>query len=201
MMEFREEQRKDLAANCGCGKQLGDYTTINLTMLHAGDHSTIQYNVIPSLAEAGFDCRIPATVDLKAFKAVVDGWCGEDGVSYELVNGTDQGALDNPTTSIAPDSYWWSLFSKACETAGAPLLEPSIFPAATDGRWIRMMLGTPCFGFSPMRRTPILLHDHDEFIPVDVFLEGVRIYEKLIPQLASADKEPEVSWPKCFSAE
>lgn len=48
-------------------------------------------------------------------------------------------------------SYWWSVFSGACAAAGAPLHVPSIFPAATDSRWIRLMLGTPCFGFSPMR--------------------------------------------------
>jgi aminoacylase len=37
-----------------------------------------------------------------------------------------------------------------------------------------------------MRNTPILLHDHDEFIPIDVFLEGIDVYEKIIPVLANA---------------
>ena len=62
-----------------------------------------------------------------------------------------------------------------------------VFPAATDSRWVRLILGVPCFGFSPMRRTPILLHDHDEFLPLDVFLEGVRVYEALIPRLTDAE--------------
>jgi hypothetical protein len=38
-----------------------------------------------------------------------------------------------------------------------------------------------------MRRTPILLHDHDEHVGVDVFLEGIRVYEGIIPKLADAD--------------
>ena len=39
------------------------------------------------------------------------------------------------------------------------------------------------FQLSPMRNTPILLHDHDEFLGVDVFLEGIRVYEALLPAL------------------
>lgn len=46
------------------------------------------------------------------------------------------------------------------------------------------MTGIPCFGFSPMRRLPILLHDHDEYITVEAFEEGICIYEKMIAVLA-----------------
>jgi len=192
VMDFRASEQAALAANCACGKQLGDYTTMNLTMLHAGDHSRYQYNCIPTSAEAGFDCRIPCTVDLAAFKAKVDGWCSaEPGVSWKLVNSTDHGALEHSASDISPDAFWWGRFQAACAAAGAPLLEPSIFPAATDSRWVRMMLGIPCFGFSPMRRLPILLHDHDEYVSVEAFLEGIDIYEKLIPVLADTLGAPE----------
>lgn len=36
-----------------------------------------------------------------------------------------------------------------------------------------------------MPNTPIKLHDHDEFIPVDVFLNGIKFYENLIYTLAN----------------
>lgn len=68
-------------------------------------------------------------------------------------------------------------------------IEPEIFPAGTDSRFIRQ-LGIPALGFSPMRNTPILLHDHNEYIDQDVFLVGVGIYERLITALASADQFP-----------
>jgi len=74
--------------------------------------------------------------------------------------------------------------------AGLELHPPSVFPAATDSRWIRLVLGTPCFGFSPIRRTPILLHDHDEHVPISVFLEGIQAFEALLPTLADAPPEP-----------
>ena len=185
VLAFREDQKKQLEANCGCGKQLGDYTTMNCTQLLAGDHTRFQYNVIPTTAVAGFDCRIPCSVDLAAFKQQVSDWCAAagEGVTWELVNGTDDRALDHAVSP--PEGYYWDLFAKAVAASGIELHPPSVFPAATDSRWIRMTLGTPCFGFSPMRRTPILLHDHDEFVSVDTFLEGIGVYEKMVPVLAN----------------
>lgn len=40
---------------------LGDVTSLNLTMLEGG----VSFNVVPSEMAAGFDVRIPPTVDLK----------------------------------------------------------------------------------------------------------------------------------------
>lgn len=34
--------------------------------------------------------------------------------------------------------------------------------------------------------SPILLHDHDEYLDKDIFLQGVRIYEKVIAKLSNA---------------
>lgn len=40
-------------------------------------------------------------------------------------------------------------------------------------------------GFSPMRNTPILLHDHNEYLSADVFLEGIVVFRALIADLAN----------------
>jgi aminoacylase len=48
-------------------------------------------------------------------------------------------------------------------------------------------LGLPAFGFSPMSKSPILLHEHNEFIHRDVFVNGIDVYVNLIPALANAD--------------
>ena len=136
MLAFREEQASELAATCGCGKGLGDFTTMNLTMvsgqrlwggfapleplhlcfsqLKAGSLDQHQFNVIPTVAEAGFDCRIPATVDLDAFKRRLDEWCSEDpGVTYELVGGTDTRATQHAVSDISEGSHWWGVFQAA----------------------------------------------------------------------------------------
>jgi len=49
--------------------------------------------------------------------------------------------------------------------AGGKLGKPEVFPAATDSRYFRD-LGLPAIGFSPMANTPLLLHDHNEVIPL-----------------------------------
>lgn len=67
-------------------------------------------------------------------------------------------------------------------------IEPEIFPAATDSRFIRGA-GVPAFGFSPMRHEKVLLHDHDERIKAATFLEGVQVYVDLLPRLADAAPE------------
>jgi aminoacylase len=60
-----------------------------------------------------------------------------------------------------------------------------VFPAGTDAKYVRNQ-GIPAIGFSPMINTPILLHDHNEFINEKTFLNGIDIYEKLIVDLANA---------------
>lgn len=189
---FHDAQKAELEASCGCGKQLGDFTTANVTMLSAGnpDSATPGYNVIPTVAYAGVDIRIPATVDLEDFKKTLDEWCAVEGggVVWEpLAQVCGEGVMmtSNPTTPVAgPDAHWWRVFSGALAAAGRETHEPSIFPAATDSRWVRLLLGAPCLGFSPMRNTPILLHDHDEYIGIDTFIEGIDVYASIIPKLA-----------------
>ena len=36
---------------------------------------------------------------------------------------------------------------------------------------------------SPMKLCPILLHEHDEYVPVTTFLDGCGVYESIIPAL------------------
>jgi aminoacylase len=46
-------------------------------------------------------------------------------------------------------------------------------------------LGVPALGFSPMPNTPVLLHDHNEFISEAVFLAGIDVYVKIISAIAN----------------
>ena len=63
---------------------------------------------------------------------------------------------------------------------------PQVFPAATDSRFLRL-LGIRALGFSPMRNSDILLHENNECLDVNVFLEGVHVYIGLIEVLATVD--------------
>lgn len=61
-----------------------------------------------------------------------------------------------------------------------------VFPGGTDSRYIRGV-GIPAIGFSPMNKTPVLLHDNDEFLQADVYLRGIEIYKKIISNIANLD--------------
>jgi aminoacylase len=64
-----------------------------------------------------------------------------------------------------------------------------------DGEYLRtrnfdrsvffLQIGIPALGFSPMNNTPVLLHDHDEFLNEKTFLRGLDIYYNIIKAVAS----------------
>ena len=62
-----------------------------------------------------------------------------------------------------------------------------MFPAATDSRFVRQ-LNIPALGFSPMKNTQILLHEHNEMLHKDTFLEGIDVYVNLFTDLFQAKK-------------
>ncbi|XP_077386301.1 aminoacylase-1A-like [Festucalex cinctus] len=177
---FREKEKHRL--NTSQCFTLGDVTTVNMTMVKGG----VAYNVIPAEMDVSFDLRIPPTVNLQDFEKVIQGWCKEagDDVTYDFA----QKHMNQNITSTEESDPWWSAFSQACKEMDVTL-EKEIFPAATDSRFIRAV-GIPAIGFSPMNHTPILLHDHNEFLNERVFLKGIDVYKKLIPALANVPASP-----------
>lgn len=83
---------------------------------------------------------------------------------------------------MVPENLWWQSLVKSCESANIST-KWEIFPMATDSRYIRFK-NIPAFGFSPMINTKNLMHDHNEYIPVEVFLAGIDILQNLIIDLA-----------------
>ncbi|XP_062842732.1 aminoacylase-1-like isoform X1 [Trichomycterus rosablanca] len=174
-LDFREKERQRL--NTSECFTLGDVTTVNMTMVNGG----VAYNVIPAEMDVSFDIRIPPTLNLQEFEEQIKAWCKEagDDVTYDFA----QKAMNQTTTSTEDSDPWWKAFSSTCKSLNMTLVK-EIFPAATDSRFIRAA-GLPAIGFSPMNCTPILLHDHNEFLNERVFLRGVHVYENLLPSLGS----------------
>ena len=52
---------------------------------------------------------------------------------------------------------------------------------------VHTQLGIPALGFSAINNTPILLHQHNEYVNERVFLRGIKVYEDVIANLASVD--------------
>ena len=60
----------------------------------------------------------------------------------------------------------------------------SPFYSIMDSTFLREV-GIPALGFSPMNHTPVLLHDHNEFISETVFLKGIDIYTHIITAMGN----------------
>jgi aminoacylase len=177
----------------GISKKLGDVTTVNLTMLKTGvtldGGKTWCLNVIPTEAEAGFDVRLSPDLKPKDFEALLNQWCEEEeGVSWNFAPWSVP-CKQHFVTATDDSNPWWAAFRDALGALGHTA-EPEVFPAATDSRFLRQK-GIRALGFSPMKGCPILLHEHDEYIPVDVFMYGIGVYEGLISSLASTSALPE----------
>lgn len=179
--DYRREQERLLLQQLkenGCVLTLGDVTTVNLTIIQGG----VQSNVVPDKFRACFDCRIAQQCSPQQFEQLVASWCHQagPGVTFRLLQ-----REDNPNNSCisVEKSCWWAAFQSCCENMGIKL-QKEIFPAGTDSRFLRR-LGIPCYGFSPMNNTPILLHDHNEFLSERVFLRGIEVYQQLITALSN----------------
>ncbi|KAL3125025.1 hypothetical protein niasHT_000630 [Heterodera trifolii] len=172
---FRERQRQLLLSDPNL--RLGDVTSVNLTKIEGG----VQTNVIPAQFVAYFDMRVTPTDDFQQMEAMIAKWCKEAGpdVTFEFV----QKGMCKSLTPTDASSPWWHAFSSALSEEKCAFSK-EIFIGGTDARFLREK-GIPAIGFSPMNNTPILLHDHNEFLNEGVFLRGVKIYTKIIPRLAN----------------
>jgi aminoacylase len=181
LTKWREEESLKLRSDSK--KRLGDVTTINVNMIKTGTFApdgTFQVNVIPSEAKAAVDMRVDPSVNLKELKAKLDSWCSELGLT---LNFHQTPLYENFTTSTdETKNLWWASFSSTLKQLDVEI-ETQIFPAATDSRYLRAK-GLQAIGFSPMNNTPILLHDHDEFLNETIFLRGVDIMEALVRNLS-----------------
>lgn len=176
-LKFRDEQEAKLKKDSKL--DLGDVTTINLTMVRGG----VQHNVVPDELRATFDVRISPLMNLDEFGRMINQWVQDagDGVAIDFY----QQHLDQTMTDISTKSKWWSAFSGALKNKNVNF-KPTIFPAATDSRHLRAV-GYEALGFSYMPKTPVLLHDHNEFLEEDVFLEGIDVFEGIVESMAMVD--------------
>jgi len=145
-------------------------------------------NMQPSEAEVGFDLRLPPTEDIEQIeRRIKEEWApAHKNLTYQLMKkGPVRDVTGRPLLTPANESNpWWSVFEQAIISSGGKLAKPEILSSTTDARFVRQM-GVPALGFSPMINTPILLHDHNEFLEDKVFLRGIEVYQHLIRALSS----------------
>lgn len=176
-------------------KSLGDVTSLNITTLQAGMAvgETFAFNVVPSSAKCTLDIRISPRMKPQDMQDTLDRWCQEcskapeqgSKVSWKPIGGI---SMVHATTETDREiNPWYATFCDSLQGMGCEI-SPQVFPAATDSRFLRA-LGIRALGFSPMRNTEILLHEHDEYILESNFIEGIGIFVGLIKTLGSQGQE------------
>lgn len=188
-LEFRKGQFKKLSEE---GASLGDVIGVNLVYTKSGTpdphlESGFVMNMVPSVASAGFDIRVPPAVDPLEMDRTIESWmhCSDGeicaGVSYKYILRVTMPEI----TSLDSSEWYMSAFLKGLGESGVAESEvrKGIFVAATDARYVRHA-GVPSIGFSPIKETANLLHKHNEYISVSGYLAGFDVYKALIKNLA-----------------
>ncbi|KAK5645354.1 hypothetical protein RI129_006654 [Pyrocoelia pectoralis] len=159
------------------GNSTDHIISINLTILHGG----VQNNVIPDEFTLVFDTRVPDE-DFEKFEDNVAQWCKDAGknVWVEDLRRDDK----YPNTAADDSNIFWVAFKEAVQLEGYKV-DLEILSANSNARLYRGAL-IPTLGFSPNQDTPVKMHDHDEFLNVNVFLKGVKLYTHIIPALSNA---------------
>lgn len=171
-LEYSQKQKEKLSE-----LTIGNVTTINLTMIRAGRDDTV--NIVPEKVEAYFDIRLDPWTDVKFFESIIESWGHDSDVNIEYISRFTEHSIPLHPTK---DTEWWPKIESAFKEHSIPF-HFDIFTGATDSRFIRPKQ-IPVYGISPIRNTPILLHDHDEFINQSILLEGIKLYESILNNLS-----------------
>ncbi|VDP19893.1 unnamed protein product [Onchocerca flexuosa] len=167
-MKFREEQKRLLQMNNELSPS--SVISVNLTKIQGG----VQTNVLPTEIKIWFDLRVPPMHNFEELEDQISNWCTDAGSDNTRIKAM---------TPITDDDPWWLAFSSVFKQLTYPI-SVDIFPGSTDSRFLRQE-GIRSIGFSPINKTPFLLHAHNEYITEECFLNGITIYEKLIEKLAN----------------
>ncbi|XP_027089442.1 uncharacterized protein [Coffea arabica] len=174
----------------------GEVISVNMAFLKAGTPSPTGFvmNLQPSEAQAGFDIRVPPAADHLSLEIrIAEEWAPSSrNMTFELGQFKQKASVYDKfgkpmLTAHDGSNPWWGLLEEAIKNANGKVGKPEIFPASTDARYFREQ-GLPAIGFSPMANTPILLHDHNEFLNKDEYLKGIDAYESIIKAFASFDE-------------
>ena len=155
--------------------------TISLTMLNAG----IKVNVVPTVAEAGLDCRLLPGTDADAFMKTLREKLGPGDFKIDYIQKPDE-APPSPDSGEA-----WDAIERV---VAADFKDSRVIPwmttGGTDSRFIRAK-GVPAYGFVPVildTGENVRVHGDDERLSVENLNRGIKSTYDLTMDLCAAQK-------------
>jgi acetylornithine deacetylase/succinyl-diaminopimelate desuccinylase-like protein len=149
------------------------HSTISLTWFRSGVGDPPKINVIPSVAEAGLDCRVLPGTTKDQWIAEVRRRLGDSMIAIELVNESDDPVV---TTHDAP--LFRNLEAAVLRRHPDAIVTPMLIPYGTDSNAFRPK-GVKSYGVFPAilsGDTVASMHGDAERMPLDGVVEAAQVF-------------------------
>ena len=154
------------------------HDTIAPTMLDSG----MKVNVIPSMAEAGIDCRLLPDTDADAFLQASARRARPE--NRHRIHSAPDPSPTSPTSGEAWDAMKQVVADDFVDT----IVAPNMTSGGTDSRFLRVK-GVPAYGFVPIileEPEAVRIHGVDERLSIDNLNRGIRATYDLTTKLCAA---------------
>jgi acetylornithine deacetylase/succinyl-diaminopimelate desuccinylase-like protein len=147
-------------------------STISLTWFRSGVGDPPKVNVIPSVAEAGLDCRVLPGTTRDEWIAEVKRRLGDPSIAIELINESDDPVVTSPDAPL-----FRNLETAIKQRHRDAVVSPIIIPYGTDSNAFRPK-GVKSFGIFPgilSADVAASMHSDAEHMPLDAVREAADI--------------------------
>jgi len=149
------------------------HSTIALTWIRSGVGDPPKINVIPSVAEAGLDCRVLPGTTRDQWIAEVKRRLGDPALTIEVINESDDPIVTPPDTPL-----YRNLESAIRRQHPDATVTPILIPYGTDSNAFRPH-GTKSYGIFPAiipAATVAEMHGDAERVPLTAVREAIQVF-------------------------
>jgi acetylornithine deacetylase/succinyl-diaminopimelate desuccinylase-like protein len=148
-------------------------STISLTWFRSGVGDPPKINVIPSVAEAGLDCRVLPGTTKDQWMAEIQRRLGDPSIKIELINESD-----DPIVTTADSPLFRNIEAAITRRHRDAVVTPILIPYGTDSNAFRPK-GVKSYGIFPAilsGETVASMHGDGERVPLDGVAEAVEVF-------------------------
>jgi acetylornithine deacetylase/succinyl-diaminopimelate desuccinylase-like protein len=148
-------------------------STISLTWFRSGVGDPPKINVIPSVAEAGLDCRVLPGTTKDQWMTEIQRRLGDPSIKIELINESD-----DPIVTTADSPLFRNIEAAITRRHRDAVVTPILIPYGTDSNAFRPK-GVKSYGIFPAilsGETVASMHGDGERVPLDGVAEAVEVF-------------------------
>ncbi|XP_038214591.1 uncharacterized protein LOC119834323 [Zerene cesonia] len=174
VMTFRSEQQRITNST---PFDWGASTSINVNIIKTG----IATNIIPNVMTVVIDMRLATDANVTDIDDMVNSWREAAGplTKIEYIRRDEV----SPATAVDDSNPYWLAIQDAAMELNIKI-QPVVCPATSDMLVLRK-LGIPALGFAPNVNMAVRMHNNDEYMPIETFLNGISIITTIVHKLGN----------------